>query len=212
MAIIKKFIKEHLSFFLILLLVFASRSSLADWYLVPTGSMQPTIKEGDRIFVNKLAYQLELPFSDISLMQTGTPRRGDIVVFKSQAADTRMVKRLIGLPGDKVQMDNNILRINGEQAQYLTDEETELLQENFSEFSHAVQFIQRSGIRDSFAVVVPPEHYLVLGDNRNNSADSRYYGFVPKAELQGKALTVLWSLDPQNYYLPRLERSFAPLI
>ena len=85
------------------------RSAVADWYTVPTGSMQPTIKEGDRIIVNKMAYDLKIPFSQLSLLTTGEPKRGDIVVFESKAADNRLIKRMIGLPGDVIAMKDDLL-------------------------------------------------------------------------------------------------------
>lgn len=206
-------LKENLVFFLAIFILFASRSTLADWYLVPTGSMQPTIVEGDRILVNKMAYRLELPFTDIGVMDIATPQRGDIVVFNSKAAETRLVKRVIGLPGDSIAMVNNQLVINGQVIKYVSDDDTHLSSEQLAEKSHAVQFIPRAQIMDNFeTVTVPAGHYLVLGDNRNNSSDSRVIGFVPFSEIQGKALRVLISLDPENYYVPRPERTLNPLI
>lgn len=208
---IRQIIRENRGFILFIFLMFATRSSFADWYLVPTGSMQPTIVEGDRILVNKMAYRLELPFTDISLMETGSPERGDIVVFNSQAADNRLVKRLIGLPGDKIAMRNNRLFINGTALAYETLDGR--VTEQLDKINHQLQFIAAERPADNFApVIVPEAHYLVLGDNRNNSADSRFIGFIPAAELQGKAIKVLVSLDPDNYYLPRTERSLTPLI
>jgi signal peptidase I len=206
-------IKENWAFLLFALVLFASRSSFADWYLVPTGSMLPTIVEGDRIFVDKMAYRLEVPFTDIEIMQTGQPKRGDIVVFNSQKADNRLVKRLIGEPGDRVAMFDNNLIINGAQISYSNSENEFQKTEYLDNVAHIVQFMPVAEARDNFAeVIVPQGHYLVLGDNRNNSADSRYYGFVPAIEIQGKANKVLFSLDPQDYYLPRKKRFNQPLI
>src|SRR5205807_8645618 len=98
------------------------RSALADWNTVPTGSMKPTILEGDRIFVNKLAYDLRVPLTHVSIFRIADPKRGDIVVFDSKLADTRLVKRVIGLPGDTVEMRDNRLTINGVDAQYFAVE------------------------------------------------------------------------------------------
>ncbi|MFT4810967.1 MAG: signal peptidase I [Paraglaciecola sp.] len=210
---LNRLIKENWAFLLFALVLFASRSSFADWYLVPTGSMQPTIVEGDRIFVDKMAYRLEVPFTDIEIMQTGQPKRGDIVVFNSEKAGNRLVKRLIGEPGDRVAMLDNKLIINGEQILYEDSDNQLHKTEYLGNVAHFVQFIPVAKVRDNFApVIVPKGHYLVLGDNRNNSADSRYYGFVPAIEIQGKANKVLVSLDPENYYLPRKERFNQPLI
>lgn len=211
---IKVLLKENWGFALFLLIMFASRSSFADWYVVPTGSMQPSIVEGDRIFVDKMAYRLEFPFTDVVIAQTGTPERGDIVVFNSQKADNRLVKRLIGLPGDRVAMRNNQLYINGKKLAYTeVDGQQYLAKEHLNNGTHKVQFSPVSQARDSFnEVTVPDNHYLVLGDNRNNSMDSRYYGFVPAMEIQGKAKNVIVSLDAENFYLPRKERNLIPLI
>lgn len=204
--------RENKSLLLFLTLMFAFRSSFADWYEVPTGSMKPTIVEGDRIFVNKAAYRIDLPFTDIPLMQTGQPERGDIVVFVSEAADNRLVKRVIGLPGDTVAMRNNHLIINQQPVEYQILEQGKQA-EQLNTLTHPVQFVANPNAMANFGPVVVPEgHYLVLGDNRNNSADSRVYGFVPANELQGKALGVIVSLDPDNYYLPRQGRSFTPMI
>ncbi|WP_299080525.1 signal peptidase I [uncultured Paraglaciecola sp.] len=208
-----RYIRENRTFLLCILVLFASRSSFADWYLVPTGSMQPTIVEGDRIFVDKMAYRLEVPFTDIEIMQTGQPERGDIVVFNSEKADNRLVKRLIGIPGDRIAMENNQLIINGKAVRYEAGENALQKTEYLDKVAHSVQFIAVAEARDNFAeVTVPQGHYLVLGDNRNNSADSRYYGFVPAKEIQGKAHKVLVSLDANNYYLPRKNRFYTPLI
>lgn len=203
--------------FIGLMLVF--RSAVADWNDVPTGSMQPTIQIGDRILVNKIAYDLRLPFTTVSLVKRADPLRGDIVIFTSEAAGNRLVKRVIGLPGDVVAMQHNVLHINGEPLRYNgsnivadTADGNVLLNEQLGSTTHAVQLAASTSGRDSFnAVKVPANHYLVLGDNRDNSADSRVIGFVPRHEIVGRAGSVLFSLDYDNYYLPRSERFLAAL-
>jgi signal peptidase I len=208
---ISQVVKENWGIIVFLLLMFASRSSVADWYVVPTGSMLPTIVEGDRIFVDKMAYRLEVPFTDIEIMKTGQPERGDIVVFNSHKADNRLVKRVIGLPGDKVSLLDNRLVINGQPLVY-SDFNGSSGNEHIGGTVHKVQFVGSSEADHFEAVIVPQGHFLVLGDNRNNSADSRYIGFVPEHELQGRATNVVVSLDPENFYLPRENRNFIPLI
>lgn len=203
--------KQNWGTLVFLLLMFASRSSVADWYVVPTGSMLPTIVEGDRIFVDKMAYRLEIPFTDISIATTGQPKRGDIVVFNSKKADNRLVKRVVGLPGDSISMHNNRLVVNGTPLAYLEVDKNNLI-ETLGTVEHKVQLVGQAHAHSFSTVKVPSGHYLVLGDNRNNSADSRYYGFVPEQELQGRATNVVISLDPDNYYLPREDRSLTPLI
>src|SRR3989339_928006 len=104
---------------IILAIMTPLRSSIADWNLVPTGSMKPTILEGDRVFVNKLAYDLKIPLTTCHLAEWSAPSRGDIVVFFSPTDQTRLVKRVIGLPGDIVELRNNRLLIDGKPAKYL---------------------------------------------------------------------------------------------
>src|SRR5678815_2819478 len=110
--------KEIYPLLILALIVFSIRSSLADWNDVPTGSMKPTILEGDRVFVNKLAYDLKVPFTTLHIAEWSNPRRGDIVVFYSPHDGKRLVKRVVGLPGDTVELRNNTLIINGEAMEY----------------------------------------------------------------------------------------------
>ena len=131
---------KHLVFFIVMLVAF--KSSLADWNSVPTGSMKPTIVEGDRILVNKLAYDLKVPLTHIRLMSWGQPVRGDIVVFDSEAEKTRLVKRVVGLPGDTLAMQNNQLVINGALLHYSglgTDGAYLQATEHLGETPHAMQ-------------------------------------------------------------------------
>ena len=197
-------------------LMFVFRSAVADWNDVPSGSMQPTIQIGDRLLVNKMAYDIRLPFTTTSLIKRADPKRGDIVIFISEVADNRLVKRVIGVPGDVVAMHNNVLSINGQVLNYIAAEQeadsAKLLTEQLDTVKHQVKLAPFSTGRDSFAAVtVPKGHYLVLGDNRDNSADSRVIGFVPRDEIVGRASTVLFSLDYDNYFLPRSERFLAKL-
>jgi signal peptidase I len=200
--------------FIVLMLIF--RSALADWNVVPTGSMKPTILEGDRILVNKLAYDFKVPLTNIALYKFADPRRGDIVVFDSKAANTRLVKRVIGLPGDTVEMRDNRLIINGIEARYSGVEheaDATFALESYLSTSHRIE-LARNGVSrfSTFGpVTVPKDCYLVLGDNRDNSADSRFYGFIPREEIVGNAKTVVLSLNYDNYYIPRTERFFHPL-
>jgi signal peptidase I len=113
-----KFWKANRSKIIFVSLMLVFRSAVADWNTVPTGSMKPTIVEGDRILVNKMAYDLRVPFTHISLLEISDPQRGDIVVFDSDPADKRLVKRVVGLPGDVVAMEGNRLVINGRPLNY----------------------------------------------------------------------------------------------
>lgn len=211
----KKLLRENRGFILFFVLMVAFRSAVADWNSVPSGSMLPTIVEGDRIFVNKLAYDVRVPLTHISLWTLDHPDRGEIIVFDSKAADKRLVKRVIGVPGDVVEMTEGRLIVNGQPAVYShvrRDEQAVWATESLSGSMHSVRYEPLRGTMRSFGpVVVPSEHYLVLGDNRDNSMDSRYYGFVPRREIVGRSTSVVMSFDPERYYLPRRERFFDPL-
>src|SRR5260221_5290460 len=111
-------VKEIRPLLVLALVLFAIRSSLADWNDVPTGSMKPTILEGDRVYVNKLAYDLKVPFTTWHIAEWSNPKRGDIVVFYSPYNGQRLVKRVIGLPGDTVELRNEVLVLNGQQVEY----------------------------------------------------------------------------------------------
>lgn len=208
---------EYRGFLLFLLLLGVFRGAIADWNPVPTGSMNPTIIEGDVIWVNKMAYNLKLPFTQVSLALMSEPKRGEIVVFKSDRANKRLVKRLIGLPGDEVALLNNQLNVNGEEAEYQSLSKTQDwndFTEEFAGFAHTVRFTKIPNHRlKTFRVVkIPKNHYLMLGDNRDNSADSRVYGLVPRSQLIGRASHVLVSFNPQQFYVPRTRRFIMPLI
>jgi signal peptidase I len=203
------------------------RSVIADWNDVPSGSMRPTILEGDRIYVNKLAFGLRVPFSTAWIARWDEPKRGDIVTFASPADGTRLVKRVIGLPGDHIRMDGNRLCVNGSQASYaITDEHATMLlpnngpridavlaEEHLPERDHAITVIPampspKSTFRE---IIVPEGCYFMLGDNRDLSADSRYIGFVPRENIYGRAGFVAMSLDPTEGYAPRWDRWFSEM-
>jgi signal peptidase I len=213
MLFIKNLYKNNKQFFLFIILMTVFRSAVADWYSVPTGSMQPTIKEGDRVLVNKMAYDLKLPFTQLSLLSLNSPKHGEIVVFDSKAADIRLIKRVVGLPGDTITMRNEQLYINNIPVHYqkiIENNKRNLSNETLGDIQHRIKIdITASDRLANFGpVVVPKAHYLVLGDNRRHSADSRVYGFVPHNELKGKATAVAFSVDYDNYYLPRSDRFF----
>ncbi len=209
-------LRENKRFLLFVILMVLFRTSLADWNVVPSGSMKPTIIEGDRIWVNKLAYDIRVPLTHLSLMHLGDPKRGDIVVFDSATADKRLVKRIIGLPGETVSMTDNVVNINGRALPYHLEESDNgvlAMRETLGRLNHLIWIDTRlAGRESSFPpVTVPAGQYLVLGDNRNNSADSRYIGFVPRNEIIGRTRDVVMSLNYDNYYLPRPGRFFHSL-
>jgi len=205
--------KQNKSFILFIGLMGVFKSAVADWNTVPTESMVPTILPGDQIGVNKLAYDARVPFTHITLARLGEPKHGDIVVFDSQVADKRLVKRVVGLPGDTVVMVNNQLFINGQAIVYQKNDQGNDLTEYFSTNTHSIKITNPAD--HSFAnlptLVVPEGKYFVLGDNRDNSADSRVIGFVPRSEIVGRASTVVMSLDHDNYFAPRTDRFFKSI-
>ncbi|MDR3457952.1 MAG: signal peptidase I [Verrucomicrobiae bacterium] len=211
---------------LILAVVLCSiRSSLADWNDVPTGSMKPTILEGDRVFVNKLAYDLKVPFTTWHIAQWDNPQRGDIVVFFSPKDGTRLVKRVIGLPGDTVELRNEQLIINGQPVDYsaadpkipgrLSGPEHDrgvFATEKLPDHAHAVMAINGvQALRTYGPVQVAAGHYFMMGDNRDNSFDSRYFGTVARDQIVGRTSSVVLSLDKQNDWLPRWSRTLSSL-
>ena len=207
------------------LVLFSIRSSCADWNDVPTGSMKPTILEGDRVFVNKLAYDLKVPFTTRHIAVWSNPQRGDIVVFFSPKDGTRLVKRVLGLPGDTIEMRDEQLIINGQQVDYaapdwgmaeqFSDAERErsiFATEKLPACSHAVMAIKGIPAMRTFGPVQVSEgHYFMMGDNRDDSFDSRYFGQVARDQIVGRATTVVLSINKQNDWLPRWSRTFSPL-
>jgi signal peptidase I len=218
MRTIAKFLLRNRGFMAFMLCMVVFRSAVADWNVVPTGSMQPTIRIGDRILVDKLAYDVRLPLTHVSLYRLADPQRGDIVVLDSPAADERLVKRVIGLPGDEVAMRANVLYINGQAASYTTSgyegihddlrDPAHYATERYGALHHAIRLSNRhpSPASNFGPTKVPPGQYLLLGDDRDNSMDSRYLGFFARNEIVGRAHRVIVSLDPQHHYLPRGNR------
>jgi signal peptidase I len=217
--------KEIRPLLILALVVFSIRSSLADWNDVPTGSMKPTIVEGDRVFINKLAYDLKVPFTTWHVVQWGNPQRGDIVVFFSPYDGQRLVKRVVGLPGDTLELRNNVLILNGEPVEYKPLALSELRDASPAERAgevfaaeqlpgqpHAVAGIPAVAARRDFGPYrVPEGQYFMMGDNRDNSFDSRYFGPVERWRIVGRATAVALSFDRQNYWHPRWHRFFQSL-
>ena len=216
--------KEVLPLLIVALVIFSVRSSLADWNDVPTGSMKPTIVEGDRVYVNKLAYDLKVPFTTRHLAEWGNPSRGDIVVFYSPYDEQRLVKRVIGMPGDTLELRNDVLHLNGQKVQYdpigepasqlppLEQPSQVFAREALPGHPHKVAAIPAIPARRDFGPFTVPEgQYFMMGDNRDNSFDSRYYGCVERRRILGRATTVVLSIDRQHHWLPRWHRFFSSL-
>lgn len=204
------------------LAILAAKSALADINYVPSGSMKPTLLEGDVAVVNKLAYDLKLPFTRYRLAAWGTPARGDIVVCFAPDEGTRLVKRVVAVAGDTVELRGDVLYLNGQRAEYAplpADaagvrylDPTEraaaaFARETLGGAGHAVMVLPRVPARRDFGpVVVPAWQCLVLGDNRDNSRDSRYFGFMPCCDIVGRTEAVFVSGDLNHWLRPRFAR------
>jgi len=198
------------SFFPVVLVVFLLRSFIAEPFRIPSGSMMPTLLIGDFILVNKFAYGIRLPVINKKIIDISEPERGDAVVFRyPKNPEVDYIKRIIGLPGDQIQYVNKRLTINGKvMSQTSLGEFTgvgqgasmtgaELRSENLQTVEHEILINHRAAnLKGTF--IVPKGHYFVMGDNRDNSNDSRYWGTVPEENLLGKAFFIWMSWDWQH--------------
>lgn len=182
---------------LALLIALAVRSSVVQAFWVPSGSMLPTIQIGDHLFVNKLAYAVRLPFTTTPLLRVSQVQRGDIVVFVSPAdRSTDLIKRVIAVAGDTVEIRNKQVLVNGTP-----------IDDAHAHFTDGM--INPSGERDNMPPrQVPEGKFFVMGDNRDRSYDSRYWGFADVDDIKGKATFIYWSRDTSQGWLvaPRFER------
>ncbi len=212
--------------FAVVLVVFSTfRSAIADWNDVPSGSMKPTILEGDRIFVNKLAYDLKVPFTSWRLSEWADPERGDVIILYSPEDGTRLVKRVVGLPGDRLAMRNNRIYINSRPVRYApldrdtinqidSDERSrhQFAAETLGDSQHPIMTTPPLRARRNFApITLGDQQYFVMGDNRDMSRDSRYFGPVDRSLIVGRVNAVVLSIDRQHYYLPRWHRFFRTI-
>lgn len=185
------------SFFPVLLIVFVFRSFLYEPFQIPSGSMIPTLEVGDFILVNKYSYGLRLPVSQSKVVSINNPKRGDVMVFFPPNDDRYFIKRVIGLPGDEVLVNNNIIYVNGEQAEQSTigtaaeNSRFVVVSENLDGVTHAMQKGVNPGpLGHHYSIKVPAGHYFMMGDNRDNSSDSRVWGPVPEKNIVGKAVAI----------------------
>ena len=210
------------SFFPVLLFVLTLRSFLFEPYQVPTGSMIPTIKIGDFILVNKFAYGLRLPVLGTKILDVGEPQRGEIMVFIPPHVNQYFIKRVIGLPGDTIRYENQRLSVNGELVpeEFVSSVSVDtgigpldgvLNSATYNGVTHAAQHIPGvNSSRGRSSWIVPAGHYFMIGDNRENSADSRVWGAVPEENIVGKAIAIWLHKDP-GLNLPSFENNtFIP--
>ena len=197
-------LRQNRVFLCLLLGMGLIRTAVADYNPVPSGSMHPTILEGDVVLVNRLAYNLKVPLTDIIVTRLADPQRGDIVTFASPKDGTRLIKRIVGLPGDTVEMREGLVYIDGRVLEEPYVEHTDPNSDpGAEEFAWQRPFLVRTAeasthpSRNNWGpLVVPEKNYFVLGDNRDNSADSRYWGFVPDSLVRGRPMFVYYSYEP----------------
>lgn len=199
------------SFFPVFLIVFLLRSFLFEPFRIPSPSLEPTLLTGDFILVNKFNYGLRLPIISKKIVDNGEPKRGDILVFRWPADRSYdFIKRVIGLPGDTISYINKELIINGQKIPQENVPDKSVLdnpwhattkKEDLLGVKHDIYVVENKETRNFENIVVPPHMYFVMGDNRDESADSRYWGFVPEKNILGKAVRVLISWNKDTYRL-----------
>ncbi len=194
------------SFFPVLVIVLILRSFIAEPFRIPSGSMMPTLLVGDFILVNKFAYGVRLPVLHTKILEWGEPKRGDVFVFRfPRDPSLDYIKRVVGLPGDHIGYVDKTLYINGKPIDATLEgpytdggaysQPNEFLyKEDLEGVRHDV-IINRSRPTFDAEYIVPEKHYFAMGDNRDNSNDSRYWGFVPEENLVGKALLIWMNWD-----------------
>jgi signal peptidase I len=217
-------VEYSVSFFPVILIVFLLRSFLVEPFKIPSGSMIPTLLVGDFILVNKFAYGIRLPVANVKLFDIGSPQHGDVMVFRyPEDGSLDYIKRVVGLPGDRIEYRNKRLTVNGREVP-LRQAEDYLMRERMQYARRYVEkldgvehdiLLEREDLpprpsrrfetteyfrncvynSSGVACTVPPGHYFMMGDNRDNSSDSRVWGFVPDANIVGKAFFIWLNLN-----------------
>ena len=216
-------IEQSRAFFPVFLLVLVIRSFIGQIYHVPTGSLEPTVLPGDYIVVSQYSYGLRLPVLNTKIFNIEQPKRGDIAVFRApDASGLTLIKRVIGLPGDHVVYRDKVLFINGQEMsqQFISKAEdiepagniaVNKMQESFGNSTHQIYLNPYGNEINNFDITVPANSYFMMGDNRDDSEDSRYFGPVPDKNLMGKAQFILfsWNSDTTNFRRDRFLKMHA---
>ncbi len=198
------------AFFPVILVVFVLRSFIVEPFRIPSGSMLPSLHIGDFILVNKFVYGVRLPIVDQKVISVSSPDRGDVMVFRfPHDASINYIKRVVGLPGDEIEYQDKTLVINGEKISQMPAGE-EVLEEignnrdSLTHFTEVLDGVNHSILKDgskpgtNMRFSVPEGHYFVMGDNRDYSNDSRYWGFVPEENIIGEAFFIWFSWDSRD--------------
>lgn len=204
------------SLFPIILVVTILRSFLIEPFRIPSGSMMPTLLVGDFILVNKYAYGIRMPVTNTKLMDVGAPKRGDVIVFRNPEAPHKdYIKRVIGVPGDTVKYRNKVLYVNNKQAkqQWLDNYRdpanrvppgTRRMAEDLVGVKHEILISRRKTDNDDFIREIPDNHYWVMGDNRDNSRDSRKIESIHEKYLVGRAFMIWMHLGDEGFNFDRI--------
>lgn len=208
-----KTFKNYLPVLLMLVGMLFFRTAVADWSPVPSSSMEPTIFPGDVLLVNKTILGPAIPFTKSRLFSYGSPQRGDIITFYPSHTEDQYVKRVIGVPGDRIRTEGLAVFVNGQQLPLELDfslQESGIItgSETIDGITHAIKVNATRGIKDiPEGVTVPPNSYFVMGDYRNNSEDSRYWGFVEEDRVIGKVTRVALSIADERSFKERVAYS-----
>ena len=184
---LRRIAKELLILAAVVICSLAARSALADHYYIPSESMEYSLRVGDRVVVDKTAYGFRVPFTDFKLVDGPSPERGEIVVFDSPESGVRLIKRVVAVGGDRVEVRRGKLIINGERMESKTAADLELFGERQAQLN-----LSDGGGPDMEPTVVPEGKVMVMGDNRGNSRDSRAFGFISKDEIYGHAFRLYY--------------------
>lgn len=201
------------SFLPVFAVVLVLRSFLFEPFQIPSGSMIPTLKVGDFILVNKFNYGLRLPVIGTNILPLGEPDRGDVMVFYPPNDSRYFIKRVIGLPGDYLKIIDKVLYINGERAEQELQpgaleegDGYQVFEENLAGVKHSIRYFNSPDRYGNISVVVKPGHYFMMGDNRDNSSDSRVWGQVPEHNIVGQAVAI-WMTWDSFLSLPQFNRA-----
>ncbi len=199
---VKRIIKNNLSIFFVVFGVLFFRTAVADWSYVPSGSMEPTLYEGDYVWIDKTDYGPSIPLLNLRLGSFGKPNRGDIVTFVPPHTDDLFVKRIIGVPGDSIRFQGSNVFINEQKLDLRISNTSKLPiigQETIDNVEHLIQLSGNIRLpQNNDTIVVPDKRYFVMGDHRNNSVDSRYWGFVEEDQIMGKVTHVAVSFSDRR--------------
>lgn len=198
----RRFIRTNAALLAVIFSIVCLRTAVADWSYVPSGSMEPTFYDGDWLIVNKTYYGPTIPFTSVKLFSIGEPERGDVITFYPPHTDELYVKRVIGIPGDRILVRGSDIFVNGEKlaVSELHNDGGRLIGfERIGNVRHRIQFSEGGQLPTlNGEIVVPDGKYFVLGDHRNNSADSRYWGFVDEAKITGRVTYIAVSFADER--------------